>query len=82
MARAYIEASATDKGMFDMRSPAFDFALKAMDVLGEADLMILPQEPSNYMCMMGAEIAGVDPFTAKKMYRAMLAAAIEHAFED
>ena len=64
------------------KGTAFEFALKALDILGEADLMILPMEPSNYMCLMGAEIGGVDAITAKKIYRAMLAEAIEHAFED
>ncbi|MBI4032045.1 MAG: hypothetical protein HY370_10250 [Proteobacteria bacterium] len=65
-----------------MTTRAFDFAMKAMDVLGEADLMVAPQMPTNCMCRAGAEIGGVDPFTARKIYRAMLAAALEHLVEE
>jgi len=64
-----------------MTTQAFEFAMRAMDILGDADLMVAPQMPTNYMCRAGAEIGGVDPFTAKKIYRAMLAAALEHLVE-
>lgn len=64
-----------------MTTQAFEFAMKAMDVLGDADLIVAPQTPTNHMCRAGAEIGGVDPFTAKRIYGAMLAAALEHLAE-
>lgn len=45
--------------------------------LREAHIALVPHTPSQYMCAMGAQAAGVDLFTARRIYRAMLAAAEE-----
>lgn len=52
-------------------------ALHALRRLGEANLSIVPQSPSQYMCAIGAQVGGVDLFTARRVYRAMIAAAYE-----
>lgn len=52
-------------------------ARRALARLNEAQLSIVPQNPSRYMCAMGAQAAGVDLFTARRVYRAMLAASLE-----
>jgi hypothetical protein len=52
-------------------------ARRALERLNEAQLSIVPQNPSRHMCAMGAQAAGVDLFTARRVYRAMLAASME-----
>ena len=52
-------------------------AVNALRRLGEAHLSIVPQSPSQYMCAVGAQVGGVDLFTARRIYRAMVAAAYE-----
>lgn len=52
-------------------------ALHALQRLHDAHLSIVPQSPSQYMCAMGAQAGGVDLITARRVYRAMLAAALE-----
>lgn len=52
-------------------------ALHALQRLSEVHLSIVPQSPSQYMCAVGAQVGGVDLFTARRIYRAMVAAAYE-----
>jgi hypothetical protein len=52
-------------------------AVNALRRLGEANLSVVPQSPSQYMCAVGAQVGGVDLFTARRVYRAMVAAAYE-----
>lgn len=52
-------------------------ALHALQRLSEAHLSVVPQSPSQYMCAVGAQVGGVDLFTARRIYRAMVAAAYE-----
>jgi hypothetical protein len=52
-------------------------ALNALQRLNDAQLAIVPQCPTQYMCAIGAQAGGVDLFTARRIYRAMLAASQE-----
>jgi hypothetical protein len=51
--------------------------LQALERANIVPLSIVPQTPSQYMCAVGAQVGGVDLFTARRVYRAMLAAALE-----
>ena len=51
--------------------------LRLIERLHDAHLSIVPQSPSQYMCAIGAQVGGVDLFTARRVYRAMLAASLE-----
>lgn len=59
---------------------SLDVTLRALEFLGQEDLMILPQTPSPYMCRVTAEICGIDPFTAKRVYQIMQACALDEFF--
>lgn len=70
----------TDKATDDeleLRAVRRARAQNALRRLGEAHLSIVPQSPSQYMCAIGAQVGGVDLFTARRIYRAMLAAAYQ-----
>lgn len=52
-------------------------AERALAQLNAAHLSIVPHSPSQYMSAIGAQAGGVDIFTARRVYRAMLAASQE-----
>lgn len=70
-----IEATAEDEQT--ARAARRTRALHALQRLNDAHLSVVPQAPSQYMCAVGAQVGGVDLFTARRIYRAMVAAAYE-----
>lgn len=53
-------------------------AERALEQLHAAQMSIVPHNPTQYMNAIGAHAGGVDLMTARRIYRAMLAASQNH----
>jgi hypothetical protein len=53
-------------------------AKRALEQLHAAQMSIVPHNPTQYMIAIGAHAGGVDIITARRIYRAMLAASQNH----
>jgi hypothetical protein len=55
-------------------SAALEHALRAVESMREVDLAVVPGVPSEPMVMAGAQAGQISPDTARRVYKAMLAA--------